>query len=491
MKTINKLLFFGLFAISSFSYADGLSVKVDRSTVGVDENIVLTIELSDAQASTSPNLSGLKNKFQIVSQQQSSQMKIMNGQSSASTIWRFTIVPTQPGQMTIPPIKVATDHGLLETQPISIQVNQEAPSTSKAVVERGISFLAKLNKIEVYKNEPVLLTVKLTSNRSLRNIQLGNLNMKDAIVEAQGQPKTYAETVNGHQQQVLTVSYVVTPLKEGVLTVPSLIVRGETLAPLSSAQNSAGNMNSIFDNDNDEPFVGMQKMMQSFTQNMNMFDGFSKLKPITLSTKTISIKVLPAVAGMNPWLPTTSLKLTESWSSDKPRVGNPLTRTITTEAAGLSASQLPGFEDQLQTNSEFKVYSDRPETSTTMSQGQINSTRKDIFTIIPQISGQIRYPALKLIWWDTHSRTQQIASLPERVVIVLDEPTNLTPPNLTKSNILQPDQATTSVSKLDSLKPSKEILKYGFYVIFAMLGLFLAREYFLGKKIKPPPPPLL
>ena len=484
MKTYGALMLLSLLGFSRLSFAQSFSARVDQSAVGMNENLNLKLELSDTQATTQPDLSEVEKSFQIIGQQQSSITNIINGESSSKTVWDVTLLQTQEGQAVIPSITIATNHGALKTEPVSIQVNQGMSSRQSLAAERGISFVARANKTELYKNEPTLVTFKLTSNRSLKNIQLGTLNVKDAIVEPQGQPKVQKEIVNGREQQVLLTSYLVTPLKDGILTIPSLVLRAETPAPQTTS-HLRQRSNSFFGDDDEDPFAGMQKMMERFTQDSDLFAGFANMKPVSFASQPVHINVLPAVLGLNPWLPTTNLKLSETWSGDQPRSGEPFTRTIITEVSELTPSQLPGFEDQLKSNNDYKVYSDRPVTSTKEVRGQMESLRKDIFTIVPQKTGDIRLPALKLTWWDTRNHTQKVASVPERTVHVLSGTSNLVPSiTLTLGGGEKNAQSLLAATVMPVSKNHKWFVIYTLLSVAIVLLIFLIREVFLMKKEK-------
>ena len=160
MKTYGALMLLSLLGFSRLSFAQSFSARVDQSAVGMNENLNLKLELSDTQATTQPDLSEVEKSFQIIGQQQSSITNIINGESSSKTVWDVTLLPTQEGQAVIPSITIATNHGALKTEPVSIQVNQGMSSRQSLAAERGISFVARANKTELYKNEPTLVTFK-------------------------------------------------------------------------------------------------------------------------------------------------------------------------------------------------------------------------------------------------------------------------------------------------------------------------------------------
>ena len=393
--------------IPAISFAQSFSVNVDRDKVGLGEPLNANFVLTDTSASSSPDFSALNQNFQIIGQQQSSNIQIINGNTSSSTSWNLTLVPRSTGAVDVPSVTIQTKSGVLKTEPVHVTI-QDRPvgtTTSQANAQVG-TMSVQTADINPYKGQRILVNFQLAGARSLRNIQLGDFSVKDAIVERHGEPRVVNKTINGRSQQVVEVSYLVTPLKDGEMTLPSLIVRAE--AP------SRRNKNQAVDQDN--PFAQMEQMMDNFA-NDDFFGGFASMQPVLISSRPLTLKVRPAVQGMDPWLPTSDLKLSETWSGQA-KVGEPLTRVITTEVADLSSTQLPSFSEQMKSGEDYKVYADHPVTSEKSFPGGVASIKKETLTIIPQASGSLRFPSLKLEWWDTKNHVRRIATLPERTVQV-------------------------------------------------------------------------
>lgn len=486
MVRYNTVFLLLLLTISKMSYAAGFSSRAEQGANGENESINLRLELSDIQATAPPDLSEVEKSFQVLGSQSSSISRIINGASSFSTVWTFALAPTQTGQTSIPPVSIMTENGELKTRPVPIQVGQHSSARPSVSAEKSISFIGRANKVELYKNEPVLITYRLTSNRTLGNIQLGDFSIKDAILEQQGQPKIQTEIVSGHERQVLLISYLVTPMKDGILAIPPLTIHGTVLAPRASVSNGRAHSILGFEDDED-PVAEMRKMMSGMMADTDLLTGFSGLKPVTFVSNPINLEIRPSVAGMDPWLPASALKISEVWSGDQFRVGDPITRTIITEASGLSASQLPGFENQLSTNNDFKVYSDQPQTSTKWDHGQIVGVRKDVFTLIPQKEGDIQLPAVKLTWWDTHNHLKKVASISERIVHVLPGvpssgpamiPTSMTPGGA-KSLLVQAAPAT---SQATSSRLNIWLIMYALLAVSSISIIVLIIKYILRIK---------
>ena len=59
--------------------------------------------------------------FMVLGSSQSSNISIMNGQTSTSASYHFTLTPVQEGILTIPSVSIKNGDAALKTEPISIQ----------------------------------------------------------------------------------------------------------------------------------------------------------------------------------------------------------------------------------------------------------------------------------------------------------------------------------------------------------------------------------
>jgi hypothetical protein len=401
-----------------WAWAETFSAQVNKNSTALNETFNLRLKLEDAKSQVEPDLSALEENFQILGQQRSSEVIVIDGKTSSSLVWNLTLLPTHSGTLVIPSIHLDLGGAQFQTQPIEISVATVDTNQSEQPKERGITLTARTKDTEPYKDMRVLVNYELTTDQTLRNIQVGNLVVNDAIVEKKGEPKLENKLVRGVGHKVLTVSYWVTPLKEGVLRIPPLQIRAEV--PDTVDGSSRRRSRSILgdqDEDDGSPFAEMHQMMQRFAEQEGDSGLFAEMRPILIKSSPLELKVLPAVPGMTPWLPATRLSLTESWSGDA-QVGEPLSRTITTRAVGIASSQLPGFENQLSSNSEAKVYPEPPLKTEELVNGEIQSIRKDKFTIVPQKAGELRLPKIEVVWWDASHHTRQVATLSEKVLHV-------------------------------------------------------------------------
>src|SRR5215475_8551580 len=101
------------------AHADTASVRawLDRDTMHLGESVTLNVE---AKGSTdgNPDFSALSQDFDMLGTQSSQQFSIVNGASTAKTVWAVGLEPKRAGKLTIPPIAL----GALHTTPVALTV---------------------------------------------------------------------------------------------------------------------------------------------------------------------------------------------------------------------------------------------------------------------------------------------------------------------------------------------------------------------------------
>jgi hypothetical protein len=469
---ISLSAFFLSLTSAVFLVAGEFTASVSRTQVDLSESFTLNLTLKDISPKEAPGVSALKTDFLIHSQQHSTNTAIVNGKVSSSITWKISLTPKTEGVLQIPPITVDTADGLLSTQPIPLNVIKGSNAQSGAD-SAGLNIIAKAGNPSPYKNEPLIYTVILTSKMPLYNVQTQKMHMEDAIVELLEEPKLEQRVIEGVQLHVVELNYLITPLKTGPLTIPSLTVQG------AIPQKRKEQYSSFF-NDDLDPFAIMQ--------------GFDRLKPFTLTAQEIPLDVQPPLSEMSPWLPAKALTLEEQWPSDQaPRVGEPFSRSFQIKAEGLKASQLPHLEDLHNQSSTFKAYADKPEEQEKVFQGAIHSMRKEQYTLIPQQAGTWVLPEISISWWDSVKKEKRTSSIPARTVQIL-------PALETATSVpLETAFTTTAAAEAPPLSARPPLLLYGimgmltFFLTAALLWVFTLQRKIASltkgptqKPIKPP-----
>ena len=414
-----------LLLIPFIAMAGDFTGLVNRNPTNMGEGFTLSLTLTNSQPKGAPSLEAVRELFIIHSQQQSYSTIMQNGKTTISTIWHLTLIPQKPGKLIIPPISIATDKGILSTDPIVLQVLAE-----HAKDEQDVSLVTTVSSNKPYKNETILYTVRLVSPHNLNNISLETIAVEDAIVEHAEKPKIEKETVNGVKRNVVEFNYLITPLKPGAMVIPAFALQGEI--PL----RSKGGHRDLF----------------------SMLQGFDEVKPFVLNTDRIQMEVSPPEDGITPWLPAESVVIKEHLSSTPMQALEPITRNFEIRGEGVLAAQLPDLTDQ-QTTKSFRTYSDKPELKNEFLNGKILSTRKESYTLIPQTDGELTLPGISIEWWDVKNNKKIITSIAPRTVHVLPQARTPTSPQVMEAQVVAPAP----------VEPPNPIL----YIVIGILGSLL------------------
>jgi hypothetical protein len=264
-----------------------------------------------------------------------------------------------------------------------------------------ISVNAKADTTTPYQNQPVLYTVRVVVREGVSKMSASAIDITNAIVEETGSPDVFDAVEHGRPVRVAEFRYIITPLQAGKMIIPAVALEGEFQAP--SLDPSGGSAVS-----------------SATQQALNFFSTYGAESFHIASNATV-LNVKPPVAAMDPWLPLTSLKISEKIdASQSVHVGEPVTRKITLSATGAVGSQLPDTGAQQQFGN-VRAYADKPVMGENFDNktAVISGWRTDSYTVIARSAGPLVLPAIRISWWDVVNNRAAIAQLPERVVYIL------------------------------------------------------------------------
>jgi hypothetical protein len=134
---------------------------------------------------------------------------------------------------------------------------------------------------------------------------------------------------------------------------------------------------------------------------------------LTLPSVSFEAAVPPEAAGLDHFLPTTSLTMSQKF--DRPlanlKTGDVVTRTVTIDAALLRAMLIP--PTIFEAPEGISVYQKRPEvTDIKTDRGNfVKGRRVDSASYLIRRPGDFDLPAISIEWWDTQSRKVRTATL--------------------------------------------------------------------------------
>lgn len=420
MKISLSILLSCLFAVFSpqISYAQvgTLDATVDRSVISEDETLQLSLTYNGKQKSQAPDTSQLETQFDILSRNQNSRVQYINGEVNSSTQWSFTLGPKTNGKLIIPSFKL--DQSFSE----AIEITVKQTSSDPASVGEDVFIETIVSKESVYVQEQIVLTQRLYISGSISADQLDpeNLILNDVVLEELPSSK-YTKNVNGQAYYVFEYSYAIFPQSSSNITIPSLRWN------LRVADNSR----------------------QSY---YNRRLGSYKVKRLRTQEKQVEVKAKPSSYPANAaWLPATNIQLAERWSKDANsfQVGEPITRTITITADGLTSSQLPQFITDSKT-SGVKFYIDQAQLEDEQNNNGIVGQRVESAAIVVTKTGNLNLPATRIPWWNTRTDSLEYLELPQKIVSVEGDIQNVT----TNLSTEGPRLDSTDSSNTESLEIS-------------------------------------
>lgn len=419
-KFIRPLLALLITLIASSPGWATLTATADRTVLDSNETLQLTLRYNGQVFTGEPNFAVLQRNFKILSNNRQQQYSMMNGRTESFTDWKLTLAPKRLGRLLIPSIKFKKDI----SDAIEITVRKASPSnaTGQAVYTETL-----VDKSAVYVQEQLLLTHRLYTSIQLTDLSIEPLEIPGAIVQKTGQNQ-FRKRIGNRDYIVVETAYALFPQASGKLEIPAI--------GISAYQVGNNSQNSFFRS------RGNQLIRNT-------------------EPKIIDVMAKPAHIAADQWMPSSQLQLNQQWSSslDQLVVGEPITRTITISAKGLTGAQIQPLS--LEPSSDYRVYPDQAQLDEQVGASGVNGIRRESFALVPNRQGKISLPEISVRWWDTANQRMQTATL-EAVDLhigpALTDSTTamdsyLTPIDMAESDPASPETADEQ-SSLDQSGPS-------------------------------------
>lgn len=366
-----------------------LTATLDRATVAVGESATLTLVFEGGSPKTPPALPRLQNLRTTVGSQ-SSQFSWVNGKSTSSVTYTYSLTPVQPGDFTIPPITAEVDGKTLSSPPITLKAARAAAAQPDAAGADNQIALLKLvlPKKQVYLGEIIPIELQLFVRDGVQNIQ----QFQASPFNADG--FAFGKTVQGAQRQarignanfsVVPFQATITAVKTGTLKIEPVDFSMVVLLPATGQQQP-----TAFD-----PFGMFQRGEQ---------------RRITLSTEAETVEVLPlpegAPAGYSGAVGNYSMTMTAAPTDVT--AGDPITiKAQITGRGALDAVTLP-----VQTAwQDFKTY---PPSSKVQPTDQIGlqGTKYFELVVVPQTAELKQLPPFTFSFFDPEQKTYRTLTQP-------------------------------------------------------------------------------
>ena len=371
--------------------------RIDNTNSAADGMIQLTLE-HDGSTNDEPDLTPLKQDFDVLSTSSSRSMQIINGSVSSHVRQSLSLAPKHSGELRIPPISWGGE----QSEALTVHVGG-APSNAQASTSRTVFVETAAEAGRLYVQAQVDVTVRIYSQVPLYHASLELPSSNDVLVQQMGADRSEMLTKDGARYQVVERHYALFPQRSGSLMVPG---------PVLDAQIAVRDRNPLGDQFNDV-FGNMRPLNNMFTS----------LKPIKEHGEDLSLNVLPRPNGAlgDYWLPARDVKLAAEWRPDSAQVnaGDPVTLHLRLQAQGLTAAQLPDLSSLLQLPPGVRAYPDQAKLGNDAHGEVVFGERDQNVALIADQPGQFKVPSLTVHWWDVQSSQPRETTLPERILTVL------------------------------------------------------------------------
>ena len=365
-----------------------VNVRVDRNVISVGETVTLRYEVNRLN-NANADFSDIARQFNILEQSQRRNYSIVNGKVTASVVYTFVLRPVKAGTYTIKPVRFGTE----KSASVVIKVKQQ--SASKVPLSNADYF----SEIEISPRQPYVqqeteLTLRVYSLRPLRlrssdvSVDKFNIQTKDATIMKFHSVSRYSKEISGQSYFVYSFRYKLFPQHSGSFEIPSVRT----------------------------PILASYRRYGGYYSSRRSYGGlkYSSTKPMK-----VIVKPRPAAFKGKQWLPAVKVSLSDVWSGNPEnlRVGGSVTRTVTIEALGLTAAQLPEIDNPMLPG--LRAFKEKPVLSSRKDTDHIRSTRTVKMLFLPSRAGTYVIPAIKLHWWNVKAGRQELAVLPARTVKVI------------------------------------------------------------------------
>jgi hypothetical protein len=375
------LLLLGLSVLAWPARAE-IKVSVDRNPVQMNETFQLVFEL-DENPDRDPDFSPLRKDFLVLGNNRSSSLSIINGDYRRSVKWTLQLMAKDVGEFEVPPIRFDRQR----SEPLKITVKPARPSS---LPDDQLALEMLVDETRAYVQSQIVLTLRLLSAVDISAYQFGDISIDslDTVAEPLGDVRQYQTRVGDKAYLVLEKQFALFPQQSGRLEISPVLA--EVRLPSRQAY---------------DPFQTGGEVRR-------------------LRSQPVSVEVMPIPAEYDAsyWLPARRLELRSDWQGDLGKLvaGEPLTRSLTLSADGLTAAQLP--ELPLGDVDGIKQYPDQPLLENRRTNGGIRGIREQKVALIPGSGGRYRLPPIEIPWWNLETGRVEIARLPAREIVVQDTP---------------------------------------------------------------------
>lgn len=368
-----------------YAHAESVVASLDKNNVAENQVVQLTLRADFTNTGKGPDLSALKENFDVLGQSQNSQFSFNVGSNTALTYWVISLMPKSVGTFEIPAIKI----GDQASQPLKLIVHN-APQLLDNKGNPPVMVKTHISQNSPYLQQQVILSEQLYTSVSLQNANLSSPSNPDLVIERLSDDQMAYQTINGTRYQVLTRQYLVFPQKSGQISIAPQSVRA-------------------------------------------MINTASGNRIIKVQSDPIDLQVLPIPPSYpsDNWLPSSSVTITTKLSktSATPKVGDTLIWDIEVTAKNALPEQIPQMT--FESTAGYKLYPQPIKFTSQKNSDGITGHQSIKIEVVPTQSGPLTMPTATLTYWDTNKEETATASATTNPITIAALPATSTPKTAT------------------------------------------------------------
>ncbi|MFK7889710.1 MAG: BatD family protein, partial [Granulosicoccus sp.] len=379
----------------------GVRSELSSSTITLDETVVLTVTAVGVDEEL--DASALDRDFDVLGRSSSREIRTISDANNrivttSVVTWALELMPRKTGVFSVPSVKV----GDMSTQLLTLTVN-DVPQGAK----RDIFVEASLDTQQPWVQSQVIMTVSVFQAIDIVDGGLDEPSGANLVVERVGEDARSRQLRDGREYTVTERRFALFPQKSGVLKIDPV-----TLSVTIPADSNRS---------------------RGF---------FSPTRKLTRRTLPMRLDVRKRPDGINSWwLPASAVQLQSQWVTppDEARVDTPLTRSIVLRVEGVQDAQLPDIP--VPAIDGISLYSEEPQRAMGVSSRGLVAEQKINWALIPQRSGTIVLPEVRIEWFNTNTGLTETALLPEERITVPANEANASLTNAGNANSGSPESA--------------------------------------------------
>ena len=357
---------------------------------GVSSNLV--VSLANAQGAEVIGITAIEN-FDVLSQNSSTSINIVNGASSYKEDRHYTIIPKTTGQFAL---KATVEYNGVIYETNTLQVTVSEGSSGEETAESDLFIKTNLSKTEAYLGEKLIVTYELYTRYNIENYGFTDYTAFDGIiatdVPAEQLRNEYVYLGGARYAKYEAKKLVLDPIKAGAHIIPSFNMQ----------------VNVITDSGYGGLFGG--------------FGGiFNSSQAVYLQTeeKELTIKSLPQAEKPKDYSGIVGqLHLEGNFSREVVDYGDSLLLTVT--ASG--NCNLDGLKKIFTTSPPgFKVYETQKNTAESVTNNQYTAQKDFEIILVPEKTGAINIAPISISYFDPKSEKYRQAEIAGVTIEVLGE----------------------------------------------------------------------